>query len=363
MQRLTRCVVFFGALAMAWACSGDPTKNKGTPTDIVVNPDVVFVTQGDSQGVVVSVVDEDGQSLDADFSVSNVGSGIRVDPDPNFQAVTSGNPIKKASRFFVKGDELTATSFTVDALGLSKEVRVTSVPGTLAATISNTRPAIGELVTVTLPAGTFMTATSALTFLGQGPTVISQDSSAISFIAPPNIGFVGVDSVPAVISDVGVTSNANLTFALATSESFVTDSSSTITPIGGATPATAPALAVPAPGGYTTIFDAGEFTGADITTTDPELQGDGAKYYSFTLSSAATLTISVVATAGSTLDAVICSDIACTAPDFTLANGGDSTSGALNLAAGTYYLAIVGHGVSPAAGGTPPAWVNITLIQ
>lgn len=362
MQRLTHCVVFFGALAMAWACSGDPTNNKGTPTDIVVTPTVVFVTQGDSEGVVARAVDEDGQILDAEFTVSDVGSGITVAPDPNFLPVTSGIPLKQATRFFVKGDQLTKTTFTLNALGLSKVVEVNSVPGNLAATISNIRPAIGELVTVTLPAGTFMTATSAITFLGQEPTVISQDSSAISFIAPPNIGFAGVDSVPAVISDVGVTSNANLTFTLPTSESFVTDSSSTITPVGGASPATAPALTVPAPGGFTTIFDAGEFTGADITGSG----GDGAKYYSFTLPSAATLTIGFVATAGSHLDAVICNDVACTAPDITLVTGGASSErGTFSLAAGTHYLAIVGYGVSPAAvpPGTPPAWVNITLIQ
>ena len=58
MQRLKGRSIVLVALA-ALACSGDPTGNEGTPTAITANPDVVFVTQGDSQAVLVSVIDEE----------------------------------------------------------------------------------------------------------------------------------------------------------------------------------------------------------------------------------------------------------------------------------------------------------------
>ena len=130
MQRLKGRNIVFGALAVL-ACSGDPTGNESTPTAIQSNPDVVFVTQGDSEPVVVSVLDEDGNVLQADFTTSDVGSGITVRFDPTYQQVTTGNPIQRGSRFFVKGVDLANTSFKVSALGLTRTIEVTSVPGAL----------------------------------------------------------------------------------------------------------------------------------------------------------------------------------------------------------------------------------------
>ena len=59
MQWLKRRWVLFGVVG-ALACAGDPTGNESTPTDITADPEVVFVTQGDSEAVIVSVIDEDG---------------------------------------------------------------------------------------------------------------------------------------------------------------------------------------------------------------------------------------------------------------------------------------------------------------
>jgi hypothetical protein len=152
--------------------AGELTGNESTPTDIAANPDVVFVTQGDSQAVLVSVVDEDGQVLQADFGdPTNVGSGISVIFDPNFQRVTTGIPIQRQARYFVKGVDLAHTSFTVEALGLTKEIEVFSIPGQLAAEITDSLPALGDTVTITEPTGTFFTDSSVLTFTGAAPVV------------------------------------------------------------------------------------------------------------------------------------------------------------------------------------------------
>ena len=113
MQRLKGRSIVLVALA-ALACSGDPTGNEGTPTAITANPDVVFVTQGDSQAVLVSVVDEEGQVLQTDVAATNVSSGITVSLDPTFQEVNTGTPIGRQHRFFVKGVDLTNATFTLE---------------------------------------------------------------------------------------------------------------------------------------------------------------------------------------------------------------------------------------------------------
>lgn len=186
MQRLKGRNIIFGALAVL-ACSGDPTGNESTPTVIQVNPDPVFVTQGDSQPVIVQVLDEDGNVLQAEVTTSNVGSGITVRLDPTYQQVTTGNPINRGARFFVSGVTLAHSSFTVNSLGLTQEVEVTSVPGELDAEITDSLPDLGDTVSITAPAGTFFTDSSVLTFNGAEPVVTALDATTITFIPFANI--------------------------------------------------------------------------------------------------------------------------------------------------------------------------------
>jgi hypothetical protein len=232
MQRLKGRSIVFGALAVL-ACSGDPTGNESTPTAIQATPDVVFVTQGDSQAVIVSVIDEQGQILQSDPQATNVGAGIAVTRDPNYQSTTIENPIDRQFRFFVKGIDLTKTTFTLNALGLTRDIEVTTVPGALTATVSDSLPALGDTVTITAPTGTIFTDSSELRFEGGAPQVVSQDATQITFIPFPNI------DGPASVSNVGVTSNPNLVFTLATPFRIKTDS---ITDIGTNVTPTTPAL-------------------------------------------------------------------------------------------------------------------------
>jgi hypothetical protein len=235
MQRLKGRNIIFGALAVL-ACSGDPTGNESTPTVIQSNPDVVFVTQGDSEPVVVTVLDEDGNVLQADVTQSDVGSGITVRLDPTYQEVTTGNPIQRGTRFFVKGVDLAHTSFKVTALGLTKTIEVTSVPGALDAEITDTLPTLGDTVTITAPPGTFFSDSSVLTFTGATPVVTDQTETTISFIPMANV------FAPAVVSNVGVASNPAVVFELATPFNVKTDS---IFDIGTSLSTTAPALGAP----------------------------------------------------------------------------------------------------------------------
>ena len=222
MERLTRCLVWLGVLAFAGACSGDPTDSSRTPTDIVADPSVVFVTQGDSQSVDLNLVDEQGQPLPAEFAITTPPSAAAtVNPDPGFLQVVAGDPIGTTSRYFVTGVELGATSFVVSASGLSKTVRVEVVPGALAATFSSITPALADTVTVTAPVGTSFSPTSTIAVQpvagGQGASNLiivdrAADGSSFRFIVSPN------RSGTATITGVKVAANPALTFTLQTTE-------------------------------------------------------------------------------------------------------------------------------------------------
>jgi hypothetical protein len=129
MQRWMRCSVLFGLLAGIWACSGDPTNNSGTPTLIVADPTALTVAVGASKGVVVSVVDEDGQSLAATFDATQ-GAGITVTRDATFLPTQTVPPVDigHQARFVVTGAAPGATSFNVLAAGLTQTVTVTVTP-------------------------------------------------------------------------------------------------------------------------------------------------------------------------------------------------------------------------------------------
>jgi hypothetical protein len=247
-------MVLFGAVAVLSAvsgcASGDPTDNEGTPTAIVSDPDVVFVNQGESEPVVVTVVDEDGQALEAEFTLSNVGAGITVTPDPDFLPVTGGNPLRRQARFFVQGDQLTAATFRVEALGLTKDIQVTSVPPSLAATFSNAAPALGDTITITAPAGTFFSPTSVVRFGIQDLVITAraEDGSVITFIPAPTI------HGPLTVTGVKVTSNPNLTFTLSTSETLVTDSVVNVAAtFSNTTPALGETVTLTLPAGFKVI--------------------------------------------------------------------------------------------------------------
>ena len=132
--------------------------------------------------------------------------------------------------------DLASTSFKVSALGLTRTIEVTSVPGPLEAAITDSQPTLGDTVTITAPPGTFFSETSVLTFNGAAPVVTAAGETTISFIPMANV------FGPALVTDVGVASNPALLFDLTTLFNVQTDS---IVDIGTGLSNIAPALGVP----------------------------------------------------------------------------------------------------------------------
>jgi hypothetical protein len=125
--------------------------------------------------------------------------------------------------------------------------------------------------------------------------------------------------------------------------------------VGTGATATAPALPVPgAAGQSSSTYDDAVFTAADITGDG----GVGAQYYRITLAAPTTLTISISSADDvPDLDGVLCSDLTCSAPDFSLASTAHHESAAVALAAGTHILAVVNFD------GAPTDWVNVTITR
>ena len=248
MNRLTSGMVPLFALLLAVGCSNDPTDSLRNGTaELNAAPSQLFLQMGESKSVDVTAVDEQGNQISSAYEVTSTGSGITVRRDSSFLPVyindtTLGVPAEApVFRFVVTATGYGATSFTVSANGTDVTVPVQVVAQTVIdATISNLTPALGEVVTITLPAGVSLSPTSTVTFAGAtaqpAQVTVAPDGKSVTFIPPPNIA-----GAQATLSDVVSDATPNLLFSPATSGRFTTpevksfiSSFSTITPAAGA---------------------------------------------------------------------------------------------------------------------------------
>jgi hypothetical protein len=430
MKRLYHGLAVLALCIIASSC-GDPTGNlRGSPDRVTSDPSAIFIDQGATQNIIVRVLDEQGNELAdpiTDITVSPANL-VTVTIDSSFLAGTdttspSRIPSPTRTQLVVSGVTLNSGFIAVTAGGKSDTipVRVLPVSTGFDASFSNQAPPLGELVTLTAPAGFSFSAPSVvtvgidtlvvtgvagntLTFL-PGANVVGK--ATITHVVPAyapalSLTFTTVDTIgtpaglaatlstttPAQSQAVTMTAPAGFTFQPAATLTFaalpavvnsrapdgssitfqvfpgksapVVIDSALVTAVPGfplslptldtvfaaaATPlvgtgatATAPVLSLPAVGQSVATFDDAVFTGADITTDG----GVGAQYYRIVLAAPATLTISVSSdNAVPDLDVVLCSDVACSAPDFALASTEHDEGGTVALPAGTTYLAVV----------------------
>jgi len=450
MKRLFSSAVLLATSFGLWSCGGDPTENlREAPNQILADPSVVIIDQGESQTVTVTVIGEAGDPFATSVAVAAAGSGITVVEDTAFLGTTVGQPIGTQRQFVVSATDPVGTSFTLQAEGLSLEVPVIVVPTSVAGTFSNAAPALGEVVTLTAPPGITFGPEASITFPGaQGEPVvteISADGTVLSFQPAPGTdttGFVSgvvvpyspdlpIDTIetttkittpaipnlpaafsnanPAVNEPVTVTASgftfldgttvifeadttivgdvtdtayvssraadgSSVTFTappgasgiptvsgaaldvlpaigltlLATSA--VTVDSTVPTLVGTVSPATAPALTVPAVGLRSALFDAPDFT----ATID--------HFYRLDLTEAGDYTITVDWTVGSDIDLILCNDVACSAPDFAAATANKPESATFTREPGTYYVLVEDFGAD-AAGATVSIVVEHSITE
>jgi hypothetical protein len=195
MNRFRSGLVPLFAVAALLSCSSEPTGDlRGDPDAIIATPSQLFIELGQTKLVKVGAVDAQGNPLDFNYEVSSAGSGISVRRDSSYLPIFVNDSTLQAPatgptfQFIVEGEAYTQTSFDVTAGGLTVTIPVQVVPQSgLAATFSNPTPALGEVVTLTAPAGITFNLDATLDIGGNPVTIVSQDASSIAFIPPPSV--------------------------------------------------------------------------------------------------------------------------------------------------------------------------------
>jgi len=197
MNRLRSGMVPLFALLVLVGCSSEPTGDlRNGPTELIASPTQLFIELGGIKRVEVGGVDAQGNPTDLNYEVTATGPGITVRRDSSFlpifvdDSTLQAPPVGPRFLFIVQGTAYAATSFTVSAGGLDVVIPVQVIPQTgLAATFDNPTPALGEIVTLTAPAGITFADTANLVIAGNPliPFIVSQDATTISFIPPPNV--------------------------------------------------------------------------------------------------------------------------------------------------------------------------------
>ncbi|HJR16853.1 MAG TPA: hypothetical protein VJ808_08360 [Gemmatimonadales bacterium] len=218
MKRLLRGSVVLAVAAGFLSCSGDPTSDLREPAGIVATPTTVFVDVGETEPVLASLRDDQGNQIGADFEITDVGPGISVVQDTAHLHTNAGVSIGNSELFQVTASAIANTSFTLNAGGQSLVVPVRVTPATVEIGISNPAPNWGDTITLTAPAGALFTDSSAVTFAGGPPgdvVSISPDRTALTVVPGPNTA--------------GAVSIANTTVSYNESLNFTITSNGTVT--------------------------------------------------------------------------------------------------------------------------------------
>jgi hypothetical protein len=336
----SKCGLLLLLAAGVGACGGDPTESFRDAGDkIVTDPSVVFVDQGASVFVVAQLQDNQGNQLTTDFTTGNVGAAVSVVRDTTFLATTNGTSLKTRERFVVTGVAPGATSFEVTAGGITDTVPVKVLPTSLEATFSNAAPASNEPVVLSAAGYHFLPGATVVVGADSAFVVsTAEDGSSVTFLPVP--GSTG----PVTVSNVAID------FLPQTPLTLTTTTEVTVGPVsamaGTNSPASAPAIALPAPGTTSALFDAGGFgspvcgeanDGVPCQLYKLSLPADASLDATLKWSNTADLGLYVLSADGTTDAGQSCD---------ALGNAGDGGHEActLTLVAGEYLLAVVNFG-------------------
>lgn len=343
MKQWLRSSVLLAIPVVAWACSGDPTDvSDGVPSAIVASPQRVFVVQGASEAVSVRLLDERGNPVPTTFTLTAPASGAFTVTEDTTQKLVydaAGVLVRPSSttsaRYIVAASGFAKDSFKVESAdGKSTYVVVSSYPTTVPVTFSTTTPAVGQVITVTAPAGTFFRPTTTATIPGGTVNILTRaaDSNSVT------IGISAGSNGPITFTNLGIRSDPSLSFSVPTATSIklaaVTTFPATIsstTPSGGAaTTVTAGAGFKFSPSatvsiGGTTAVTSGISADSSVLTIRPIPGSTGAVLVTGGVAGGFALgplpsTIASV-TAGATATKVAGTDALATAPQLTVKTG------------------------------------------
>lgn len=349
MQGKLRWVMFAAALGMV-ACKGDPTDSLRNGVDhVTASPTSLQINQGDSVGVILEALDEQGNRLNANFSASTTDPLLSVTRDIGFIPVYDENnhlvppPEQTRARFFVKALGLTAATMSVTGGGSSRDLSVLTVPTRIGAIYTPAPPLnnIGffDTISVAPPTGlSFDPAVPPLVAGAPGPPIVTDFTATnLSFILAG--GTSGVLTAQMVFDFAGGTSGATLVDSVVMNK-----------PAGAGTDAlaTAPTIPIPATGNSEVVYDK---LGFNNTADCLNSEGVPCRLYKVVL--AAPRTFDITATwfddplgVGATTDLGVYwvdaggNDIGSFGCD-AHGNDGVPETCSVSLGAGTFYLAVV----------------------
>jgi hypothetical protein len=337
MKRSMWGIALLAAAAGLWSCNGDPTGDLRAGEKIQSDPSSVFVDEGGTKFVTVELLDGQGNQLATTFAAQDIGAGITVVEDPTFLETTIGTRLPTQARFVVTGVSRSVSSFVVTAGDVADTIPVRVLPTSFTPTFSNLAPAQNEAITITAPAGFVFASDAIISFGVDTAVVISRavDGTSMTFVPVP--AFVA-GTFPGTVS--GALSDLFNTVPLTISSVDSVAIPGIAAVAGTGAPGTAPNLNGPAVGTSAVIFDAGTFTGADITGDG----GLGAQYYKVTITEAGDYKFTtnwVGNPLAPDMDAVLCFDTGCAVSASAGITSGQPESATLTLIPGTYYLAVV----------------------
>lgn len=350
------------------ACSGDPTESlRNGIVQVNATPTTAFIQLGRTTNVDVTATDEQGNLISTAFVATGGGSAISVVRDSTFQPIFVNDsqavvPAEAATmRFKVTAVALGAESFTVTAGDKSVTVPITVTLDPTAvplATVASTGPSASDPTVLTIPAPYIFPTDVSVAFDAGNAIVVDRaaDGSSITIFPPP-----GATSTGAVLVSLSYLPTDTVT---TTTDVPLTISASVPPQPGTDSPATAPDVALPAPGASTAFYDGAAFgspvcgvsnDGVPCQLYKITLPADGSFDADLVWSNTTDLGLYVLSADGTADTGQSCD---------ALGNGADGGEEActITLTAGTYLLAVVNFG--PFYGPPPdpaPDWISLKI--
>lgn len=350
MKRLGYSAVIAG-WAWAAACASDPTSVlRNGLKSLTVDPDVMFINEGDSRGLNVVPRDEQLNPVAAPVTVQSLNTSVAT------VAVDPGQPSTDGSnhRFVVTALAPGQVKFTINSANLTDTATISVLPLAAPVVISNASPTSGDTLVITDTSALYDLNVSSVLFgpTGAAGTVLRSTADTVVVIVPfASAGTITIDSLA-----VNYIPGLNLSIP----------SSSTVNPTGdiwgtGDTSyATAPTLPIPPSGSsYEFITNLGPANGTNCAETNGPCV-----IYAFTVGATTTLTFTVDWDSDADIDIYACDN---TGVNGCFEDGGAGATGdqpqtfTFDFPAGTHYLVIERYVGTPL--GTPPKNLYVTVEQ